>query len=173
MDVHSSISPVTTPRSVSAARILFLASRSLGFTKPVGCTWTQRRRTSIVMARLAISRKAKSLALKAEWAVKGSPSLFHKMSLLWCNCNWPQCTGTSSQREDKGGCRAGRLLACGLVNPTTNKKTTKENGTMTKAPPGPTHKQIQLNLFVCSTRVTLLPVLHRRHSSHRGSVRSV
>ena len=66
--------------------------------------------------------------------MKGSPSLFRKMSpLLWCNCNWPPCTGHSPQREDKGGCRAGRLLACGLVNPTINGKTTKQNGTMTKA----------------------------------------
>ena len=66
--------------------------------------------------------------------MKGSPSLFRKMSpLLWRNCNWPLCTGHSSQREDKGGCRAGRLLACGLVNPTTNRKTTKQNGSMTRA----------------------------------------
>ena len=50
--------------------------------------------------------------------------------LLWCNRKWPPCTGHSSQREDKGGCRAGRLLACGLVNPTTNRKTAKQNGTM-------------------------------------------
>ena len=42
--------------------------------------------------------------------------------LLWCNHNWTPCTGHSTQREDKGGCRAGGLLACGLVNPTTNRK---------------------------------------------------
>ena len=66
--------------------------------------------------------------------MKGSPSLFRKMSpLLWRNCNWPPCTSHSSQREDRGGCRVGRLLACGLVNTTTNRKTTKQNGTMTEA----------------------------------------
>ena len=37
-------------------------------------------RTSVVMARLTTSCKAKSLAMRASWDMKGSPWLFRKMS---------------------------------------------------------------------------------------------
>ena len=114
-----------------------LLSRLRGVFLPRGsCFWHRGRWASPslcdapgpnvadVTAQLATSRKA----------MKGSPSLSRKMSpMLWRNCNWPSCTSHSSQREDRGGCRVGRLLACGLVNPTTNRKTAKQNGTMTEA----------------------------------------
>ena len=38
-----------------------------------------------------------------------------------------------ASRGYKDRCRAGRLFACALVNPITNWKTTKHNGTMAKA----------------------------------------
>ena len=41
----------------------------------------QPSRTSIVMARLMTTRKAKSLALRASWALQGSPWLFRWMTL--------------------------------------------------------------------------------------------
>ena len=38
-----------------------------------------------------------------------------------------------ASRRNEGGCHAGHLFACGLVNPITNWKTMKQNGTMAKA----------------------------------------
>ena len=55
--------------NASAARNLILASTP------------QPSRTSIVMARLTTSGKAKSLSMRASWAMKGSPWLFRKMTL--------------------------------------------------------------------------------------------
>ena len=71
--------------------------------------------------------------------------------------------------EFTAGCRAGRLLACGLVNQTTNRKRAKQKRTMTEAhqnqrtstSPGlPTainaevKPKLQLSVLVFSTRAT-------------------
>ena len=44
-----------------------------------------------------------------------------------------QETSQVASRRNEGGCRAGHLFACGPVNPITNWKTMKQNGTMAKA----------------------------------------
>ena len=49
----------------------------------------------------------------------------------WVGEPGDHCRGASKGNKDV--CRTGRLLAGGLVNPITNWKTTKQNGTMTKA----------------------------------------